>query len=209
MTILDPNCGPFTVSPTSIREAELVKRIRQNDQRACEELVREHAPRMLVVAARFFKSSDDRDDAVQDAFISAFRSLDSFGGGSSLGTWLHRIVVNSCLMKLRKRRNEVSIESLLPQFAADGHHAAPIRSWDDADGYTRASASETRQVVRSCIYQLPQPYREVLMLRDIEELDTQQTAELLGCTIANVKTRLHRARQALRTLLEESHSLTD
>jgi len=208
MTTIDSSRVAVTQSSTASREAELLARIRQSDERACEELVREHGPRMLAVAARFFRSPDDRDDAVQDAFISAFRSIDSFGGTSSLGTWLHRIAVNACLMKLRRRRDEVSIDTLLPKFAADGHHAAPVRAWED-DGFTRASEAETRQIVRSCIDQLPGPYREVLLLRDIEELDTQQTAALLGCTSANVKTRLHRARQALRTLIEQHHSLTD
>jgi RNA polymerase sigma-70 factor (ECF subfamily) len=191
---------------------ELITRVRAGDERACEQLVREHGPRMLAVARRFFACDDDAADAVQDAFISAFRSIHEFEGNSRLTTWLHRIVVNACLMKIRSRKEYVSLESLLPGFAADGHHAAPVRPWsadDSGDGFARASASETRAIVRSCIDRLPEPYRAVLILRDIEEIDTRDAARTLGCTVANVKTRLHRARQALRTLLDQRTLFSD
>jgi RNA polymerase sigma-70 factor (ECF subfamily) len=191
---------------------ELITRVRAGDERACEQLVREHGPRMLALARRFFACDDDAADAVQDAFISAFRSIHEFEGDSRLTTWLHRIVVNACLMKIRSRKEHVSIESLLPSFAADGHHAAPVRPWsadDGGDGFARASASETRAIVRSCIDRLPEPYRAVLILRDIEEIDTRDAARTLGCTVANVKTRLHRARQALRTLLDQRTLFSD
>jgi RNA polymerase sigma-70 factor (ECF subfamily) len=190
------------VAPESrAAEAALIARVRSGDETACEELVRDYGPRMLAVARRFLSCHEDCNDAVQDAFISAFRAIDSFGGTSSLGTWLHRVTVNACLMKLRRRKGEAAIEPLLPQFVADGHHAAPVPAWD-GDAFAAVSAAETRAWVRACIERLPEPYRVVLILRDIEERDTRETAQLLQCTVANVKTRLHRARQALRTLLE-------
>jgi RNA polymerase sigma-70 factor, ECF subfamily len=195
-------CAPVSQAPGTTRElrdedAAPVARIRNGDESACEALVREHGPRMLAVARRFLTCHEDCNDAVQDAFISAFRAIDTFGGTSSLGTWLHRVVVNACLMKLRRRKSEQSIESMLPQFAADGHHLAPI----EADALAKASAAEERAWVRQCIDRLPEAYRAVLLLRDIEGHDTQETAEILNCTVANVKTRLHRARQALRTIM--------
>jgi RNA polymerase sigma-70 factor (ECF subfamily) len=145
----------------------------------------------------------DSDDAVQEAFISAFRSMGGFAGGSKLSTWLHRIVVNVCLMKLRARRprREASIEPLLPQFDEHGHHAATYSDWGNPPAVD-VSLAETRAQVRACIDELPEAYRTVVLLRDIEELDTQETASLLGVSEANVKVRLHRARQALRTLLD-------
>ena len=175
-------------------------RIRSGDEAACEALVHEYGPRMLAVARRFLSCHEDCNDAVQDAFISAFRAIDSFGGTSSLGTWLHRVVVNACLMKLRRRKSEQSIESLLPRFAADGHRVVEAEA-HDGDAFAAISAAETRAWVRACIDRLPEPYRVVLLLRDIEQLDTGETARLLNCTVANAKTRLHRARQALRQLL--------
>jgi RNA polymerase sigma-70 factor (ECF subfamily) len=184
-------------------DIELLERIRAGDERACEALVREHGGRMLAVARRFLRTEEDSADAVQDAFLSAFRSLDGFEGNSGLGTWLHRIVVNVCLMRLRarSRRPEVRIDDLLPTFDQSGHHSHPIPAWDD-EAVARLTRAETRAHVRACIDRLPDPYREVLVLRDIEELDTEQTAQHLGINPGAVKTRLHRARQVLRTLLE-------
>jgi RNA polymerase sigma-70 factor (ECF subfamily) len=184
-------------------DAELLERVRAGDERACETLVRRHGGRMLAVARRFLRTQEDSADAVQDAFVSAFRSLDGFEGHSALGTWLHRIVVNACLMKLRarSRSREVRIDELLPTFDETGHHSRPVRPWAD-DTLGRLSRAETCAQVRACIDELPQPYREILLLRDIEELDTEQTAQHLGINPGAVKTRLHRARQALRTRLE-------
>jgi RNA polymerase sigma-70 factor (ECF subfamily) len=183
-------------------ELALVERIRSGDDRACEQFVRQFGPRMLAVARRFFpRCEEDANDAVQDAFISAFAALQRFEGKSAMNTWLHRIVSNACLMKLRKNRPEESIEPLLPSFAADGHHAQPPRQWAD-DAAQAAEQEEVRVKIRECIDRLPESYRAVLLLRDIEEFDTKETARLLSCTPNNVKVRLHRARQALRTLLE-------
>src|SRR5262249_33581127 len=150
----------------------------------------------------FLRTEEDSADAVQDAFLSAFRSLGGFEGNSALGTWLHRIVVNVCLMRLRARSRgrEVRID-LLPTFDESGHHSRPVRPWED-QALARLPRAETRAQIRACIDQLPEPYREVLLLRDIEELDTDQTAQQLRISRGAVKTRLHRARQALRTLLE-------
>jgi RNA polymerase sigma-70 factor (ECF subfamily) len=158
---------------------------------------------MLAVARRFLRAEEDSADAVQDAFLSAFRSLDGFEGNSALGTWLHRIVVNVCLMRLRaqSRSREVRIDDLLPVFDETGHHGRPVRPWEDP-ALARLTRAEVCTQVRACIEELPEPYRVVLLLRDIEELDTEQTAQHLGINPGAVKTRLHRARQALRTRLE-------
>jgi len=184
-------------------EEEFVARLRQGDGPACEQLVREHSGRMYAAAARFLRCEQDRDDAVQDAFISAFRNLTSFKADARLSTWLHRITVNACLMKLRsqRRRDESSIEDLLPSFDSTGHQVHGVQAWI-GDASAELLAEETRRFVRGCIDRLPEPYREVLLLRDIHELDTDEAAETLGISIGAVKTRLHRARQALRTLLE-------
>jgi RNA polymerase sigma-70 factor (ECF subfamily) len=184
-------------------EAGLLARLRAGDESACETLVRRLGGRMLAVARRVLRCEEDSADAVQDAFVAAFGSLDRFEGHSTLATWLHRIVVNSCLMKLRSRgrRREVSVDGLLPAFDEAGRHARPMRRWDE-QGVTRLSREETQAQVRACIDQLPESYRTVLLLRDIEELDTDQAARQLGVSAGAVKTRLHRARQALRTLLE-------
>ena len=184
-------------------EGELVARLQTNDEAAFAELVRAQGPRMLAVARRLLRSDDDAADAVQEAFISAFRAIGNFEGGAKLSTWLHRIVVNASLMRLRNRarRSEVSIEELLPRFD-DGGHVDEPQEWRSPEPLDALERRETRERVRALIDRLPTDYRTVLLLRDIEGLDTKETAELLGVTPNAAKIRLHRARLALRTLLD-------
>jgi RNA polymerase sigma-70 factor, ECF subfamily len=192
-----------TSDDAAAADAILLARLRAGDSSAYDDLVRAYSPRMLAVTRRILNSEDDAKDAVQDAFLSAFRGLPSFEGGSLLSTWLHRIAVNAALMKLRtrKRKPERSIETLLPVYLEDGHHAEHFQEWNLPVEKAMIRA-ETREVVRKCIAELPDNYRTVLILRDIEELDTEETAARLGLTPNAVKIRLHRARQALRTLLD-------
>jgi RNA polymerase sigma-70 factor (ECF subfamily) len=182
-------------------EGGFIARLREGDDAAFEELVRTHGGRMLAVARRFLPEEDARD-AVQDALLSAARSIDRFEGTARLSTWLHRIVVNAALMKLRtrKRRPEESIEDLLPTFREDGHMDVPSSPWRES-AQQSLERQEVRELVQAQIQNLPESYRAVLLLRDVEEATTQEAADLLGITPANVKVRLHRARQALRGLL--------
>jgi RNA polymerase sigma-70 factor (ECF subfamily) len=183
-------------------EDELLRRLRTDEESAFEELVRIYSPRLFLVARRILPTDEDARDVIQDAFLSAFRSLDRFQGDAKLSTWLHRIVVNAALMKLRTRRRkpEESIEPLLPAYLSDGHHAEQFATWLEPVDQAVAR-SETRALVRKRIAELPESFRTVLLLRDIEGLDTEETARLLDMTPNAVKVRLHRARQALRTLL--------
>ncbi len=185
-------------------EEALVAGLKRRDPSACEAIVRTHGPGLLAVTRRILRHEEDARDAVQDALLSAFRSADRFAGAARLSTWLHRIAVNAALMKMRarRRRPEESIEDLLPGFLEDGHHVRGPDEWSappDALLQTR----ENRDFIRGCIDRLPEDYRTVLVLRDIEELDTEEAARALDLTVAAVKTRLHRARQALRGLLAD------
>lgn len=183
-------------------ESELLARLRAGEGPAYEELVRNYSGRLLAVARRIVGNDEEARDVIQDAFLNAFRSLPRFHGDARLSTWLHRIVVNSALMKLRmrKRKPEESIEPLLPAFLADGHYAERFSAWgEQADAVL--SRAETQELVRRRIDELPESFRTVLLLRDIEGLDTEETARVLETTPNAVKIRLHRARAALRTLL--------
>ena len=185
-------------------EAELLSALRSGRDDAFETLVRNHSGRMLSVCRRILRSEEEAKDAVQEAFVSAFRSIQTFEGTSRLGTWLHRIAVNASLMRLRsrKRRPEESIDDLLPTFKENGHATIEPRDWSPS-ALQLVETRETREFVRDCIDRLPEIYRVVLLLRDIEELDTAEAAEVLGVTDGVIKVRLHRARHALRTLLSE------
>jgi RNA polymerase sigma-70 factor (ECF subfamily) len=192
------------VSNVVTDEQALLARLRAGDDAAFEELVRTYTPRLLGLARRIVGNEEDARDVIQDALLSAFRSIDRFQGDARLGTWLHRIVVNTALMRLRRRRRkpEESIEPLLPAFQSDGHFVEQFSAWSRAEGADAAlSRRETRELVRGLIERLPDSFRTVLLLRDIEGLDTEETARVLETTPNAVKIRLHRARQALRTLL--------
>jgi RNA polymerase sigma-70 factor (ECF subfamily) len=145
---------------------------------------------------------EDAREVVQETFVSAFRALDRFKGDARLSTWLHRITVNTALMKLRTRRRkpEEPIEPLLPAFLEDGHHRERFQSWTEPADAALVREDQRRRV-RQSIDQLPESYRTVLLLRDIEEMDTGEVAAAMGISPNAVKIRLHRARQALRTLL--------
>jgi RNA polymerase sigma-70 factor (ECF subfamily) len=183
-------------------DAQLWAALRARAPGAYEQLVRSHGGRMLAVARRLLSSEEDARDAVQEAFLNAFRNIDRFEGQALLSTWLHRIIVNVSLMKLRsrKRKPEESLDHLLPAFKDDGHFAERFESGTEpAD--QRLAREEEQAAVRAAIDELPDHYRTILLLRDIEGIGTQEVAEQLGITPNAVKLRLHRARQALRTLL--------
>jgi len=191
-----------------VDESALITRLRAGDDAAFAELVDANIGRMLAVARRMLGNEEDANDAVQDAFMSAFKAIDRFEGNAQLGTWLHRIAVNASLMKLRsrkRRKNEISVEALLPAFKNDGHMAVMPEAWTVTSDEL-AVQSETKSRIRELIESLPADYRDVVLLRDIEELDTKQTSKILDVSESAVKTRLHRARQALKALLEQEFS---
>ncbi len=166
-------------------------------------LVRDHIGWMLALAHRMLGDYALAEDTVQDAFISIFRALDSFEGRSSLKTWLHRITVNAALMKLRrlKRLAEQPIDELLPEF--DQYECRIESNWKTLESAEKIVADEQRrEQIHRTINQLPDAYRIILLLRDIEGYGTGEVAELLAISEANVKIRLHRARSALKKLFE-------
>jgi len=184
-------------------DPELVAALRAGELTAFETIVREQARGLLAVARRLLRNDDDAREAVQDAFVSAFRSCRRFEGSSRISTWLHRIVVNACLMRLRtqRRKIEVPIDEWLPRFLPDGHHEASFVDWSNA-AYALIEQEETCALVRRCIDQLPDSYRTVLVMHDIEGIPVDQVATALDISSNAVHIRLHRARQALRTLLD-------
>ncbi len=172
-------------------------------QVTAEQLVRENAGWMLVLAERMLNDAALAEDVVQEALINALNGLHRFEKRSTLKTWLHRITVNAALSKLRKRKRlaEQSIEELLPEF--DQYDCRIERPWTHlASVHDLVEHDETRAHVAEGIRALPDSYRIVLQLRDIEGYDTGETAELLETSESNVKVRLHRARAALKKILE-------
>ena len=180
----------------------MVTGLRAGDPTAFEVIVRTHGPRMLSTARRILTNDEEAREAVQEAFISAFRARAQFDAEARISTWLHRITVNAALNRLRTRRRhpEESLDELQPQFQPNGHYAEQFTAWNEpAD--VALSRKETADLVRETIDDLPESFRTVLMLRDIEGLSTEETAQMLKISTNAVTLRLHRARMALRALL--------
>ena len=204
-----PSSNPAAAASAAEAESQPIARLQAGDDGAFDEVVRGYGPQLLAVLHRYLPDESDAHDALQETFLSMFKAIGRFAGDSTLATWLHRIAVNAALMKLRRRRRkpEQSLDDLLPKFTLDGHRAQPRGAWSSVPDEA-ALGRETRMLVRAAIDQLPEGYRTVLLLRDIEERPTEEVAELLELTPANVKTRLHRARQALRELLDRTYGET-
>jgi RNA polymerase sigma-70 factor (ECF subfamily) len=187
---------------TNESERELLAALRRGDERAYETLVKTNTGRMLAVARRILKSDEEAYDATQEAFMQAFKAIARFQGDALLSTWLHRITVNACLMRLRRDRRhpETAIEELLPTFDETGHRVESGPAWTD-DVVERMESAQLQKVVQDAVAKLPDNYRTVIVLRDIEGMSTEEAAEALGIRPEAAKMRLHRARQALRTLL--------
>lgn len=169
------------------------------DVDALEHAICQHAARWHAVAKRMLGSDDNAADAVQEAYLAALTSRDRFRGDSLPSTWMHRIVVNVCLMRLRtERRHTLGSLDSLPMVADCERRSGS----SDSHPELACQQQELRDQVRNCIDQLPPEHRAILLLRDIEQLDTGATAQTLAISRAAVKTRLHRARQALRALLQ-------
>lgn len=182
---------------------DLLEQLRRADRTEVGRFVRHHGAWMLAVSLRILKDEGHAEDAVQNAFACIFRKLETFEGGSSLKTWMHRIQINEALMLLRKqkRRKEEPIDDLLPEFDAGDCRA--MDEWtSEQSPEALMQVAQFQETVAELIDQLPDNYRIVLLLRDIEELSTAEVAQMLELSEANVKVRLHRARSALKKLLE-------
>jgi len=175
---------------------------------AFSELVARHQDRVYAVAMHLLRDAAEAEEVVQETFLAALEKLAGFRGDAAFTTWLHRVAANAALMRLRKRRRapdglaDEPIEELLPRFDAQGHLVAdgPGHDWSKRADEQLADR-QVRQAVEAAVQNLPEDYRIVFLLRDVEGLSSEAMAELLGISVAAVKSRLHRARLALRAKL--------
>ncbi len=180
-------------SPPS--DEEIVARVRAGDVALFEVLMRRHNPRLYRIVRSVITDEAEAEDVMQQAYLHAYTALDGFAGRSSFATWLTRIGLNEALARLRKRRWLEPVEDLPEQ--SEGLMEAPPTPEEVA------SSRETARMVERAIDRLPAIHRTVLMLREIEQLSTEETAGVLQVSEDVVKVRLHRARQALRDALAE------
>jgi DNA-directed RNA polymerase specialized sigma subunit, sigma24 homolog len=194
--------SPHPAGALPAEDADLLERMRRGDRSGYETLVRRYLPEMLTVARRFVDEAEARE-SVRAAFLAAVRSSDALPETGPLSDALRHLVLREVFA--RKRRSfegsERSIEGLLPAFLDDGHAVDPAAIWPNPSD-SPLSPRDRAALVRRCIDSLPAPYRAVLLLRDVEGVETRVAARLLAISEGALKVRLHRARQALRALLD-------
>ena len=187
-------------------ELTLIGRLRAGDGTALETLMEQYGSKLFRLAYGITRNAADAEEVVQDAFLTLFQKIHTFEERAALGTWLYRVATNAALMKRRGRRRdqEVSLEVQLPRFLDSGRRAGD-RSLLMADWSQNPEADlrsqETQAIVNKAIDALPEPYRAILLLRDIEGLSNEEVAEILGESVAAVKSRVHRGRMAFREKL--------
>jgi RNA polymerase sigma-70 factor, ECF subfamily len=188
---------------TKADELQLVERLRAGDDEAFARLMREEGPRLLRLTRRLMRTEEDARDCFQEAMLTVSRRIEDFQGRSSLGTWMYRVAANTCLMRLRKPSHQAErfIEDLMPQFddrsCRINEASGPVPTPEHL-----LQREQTRSTVREAIAQLGDSYRAVLILRDIEERSAAEVAELMDLNVNAVNVRLHRARAALKRLLD-------
>lgn len=180
----------------------LVDQFKGGDIQAFEEIIERYESKVMNLALRFTRNQEDAEEVMQDVFTTIYRKIEGFKGQSAFSSWLYRIVVNAAFMKLRKRKQSqtVSIEDLAPaikQYCIDREACVGTHS------YNVAVSRELQDVLQSAINKLPDQYRAVFVLRDVDGLSNQETGEILTLSIPAVKSRLHRSRIMLRRKLQK------
>jgi len=184
-------------------ELQLVARLRARDASALEPLMDRHAARLYRLAYGITRNDADAEEVVQDVFLTLFRKIEGFEGRAALGSWLYRVTANAALIKRRGKRAEleVSLEEQLPTYLADGHRQGDrsflLADWSETPEDVLLSG-EARKTLERALDRLPDHYRAVVVLREVEGLDNDEVANILGESVPTVKSRLHRARMALR-----------
>jgi len=183
-------------------DAALLSRLRLGAPAAVDALFDRYHGKVYGLAMSILKNKSDAEEAAQDVFLTVVRKADRFQGNSALYSWIYRICVNACLMRLRKgRRTEtVPIEEFLPVFTKEGAHAGPVQDWSRGVEL-RFLERELGQVIKRFTDELSEKYRVVFVLSDVEGLSNEETAQVLNLTIPAVKSRLHRTRLYLRERL--------
>lgn len=183
-----------------VTDVALVKQCQEGSMEAYEELMSRYESKAYNLAMRFLRNPEDTEEVLQDVFATIYRKIGSFEGKSAFSSWLYRIVVNAAFMKLRKRKQQptVSLEDLSPtvrQSCLEDAENVQLRS------DTISTHRELRDVLEGAINRLPEQYRAVFVLRDVDGLSNTEVGEILSISIPAVKSRLHRSRLMLRKKL--------
>ncbi|MCA2981245.1 MAG: sigma-70 family RNA polymerase sigma factor [Myxococcaceae bacterium] len=188
-------------------DSELLRRAQRGDMAAFEALVARHQNRVFGMAARMLRSDDDAAEVVQEAFLAAYKHLPEFRGESAFGSWVYRIAANYALMRLRHRRVTAQVEEPegSPTFNERGSLIDDVADWS-RDAEAQTLDAELRKAIDDAAQRLPEEYRQVFLLRDVEGLSYEEIAQAVGDSVPAIKSRLHRARLALRAAIDRFYA---
>jgi RNA polymerase sigma-70 factor (ECF subfamily) len=185
--------------PVALTEAEAIRLAQAGNAAAFEFLYQLHGRRVYALCLRMVGNPADAEDLMQEAFLQLFRKIGTFRGESAFSTWLHRMTVNVVLMRLRKK--SLPTDSLEETLEPDAENSAPKRDVGAPD--LRLTGAVDRVNLERCIEQLPPGYRSVFVLHDVQGYEHNEIAGIMGCSVGNSKSQLHKARTRLRELLQE------
>lgn len=174
------------------------------DRHEFEKLVRRESPRLFRVILRIVKDEDEAESVMQEAYLQSYDRIEAFRGEAKFTTWLYAIAINLAKASLRVRKRYSNVEqSEIERMQMLSSDAAPLEGYQRADPHREAELEQRKRIVHKAIDRLPAGHRTILILRDIEELTTAEAAAVLNIREGTARVRLHRARQALRTVLDE------
>lgn len=206
---LDAPVGTDELAPRVAMEedSELLQRAQRGEMAAFEQLVERHQHKVFAMTSRMLRSDDDAAEVVQEAFLAAYRHLPEFRGDSAFGSWVYRIAANYALMRLRHRKVTAQVEEPegAPTFNERGSLIDEVADWS-RDAEEQTLDAELRKAIDDASAKLPEEYRQVFLLRDVEGLSYEEIATATGDSVPAIKSRLHRARLSLRAAIDRFYA---
>ena len=197
VSVEDRRVAPMPVEKRS--DLELIADFKAGNQQSFEELINRYSNKVFSLATRLTRNTEDAEEVLQDVFVTVHRKIDGFEGKSSFSSWLYRVTVNAAFMKLRKRRQDQSIP--LEDIMQQAHVVPALKSPESAYVDAQTIRHEMLEALESAIRKLPDDYRPVFILRDVDGLTSREVGKILDLTVPAVKSRLHRSRLMLRRKL--------
>lgn len=180
-------------------DLDLIEEFRAGEQTSFEELLSRYSNKVFSLASRLTRNTEDAEEVLQDVFVTVHRKIASFEGKSSFSSWLYRVTVNAAFMKLRKRRQDLSVP--LEDVIQQSYSVAALKSPESAFVDAQSIRNQMLEALESAIRKLPDDYRPVFILRDVDGLTSREVSKILDLTVPAVKSRLHRSRLMLRRKL--------
>ncbi len=180
-------------------DLELILEFQKGDQRSFEELISRYSTKVHSLASRLTRNTEDAEEVLQDVFVTVHRKIGGFEGKSSFSSWLYRVTVNAAFMKLRKRKQDQTVP--LEELVQQAHVVPALKSPESSFVDSQSIRNEMLEALEAAIRKLPDDYRPVFILRDVDGLTSREVSKILDLTVPAVKSRLHRSRLMLRRRL--------